>query len=217
MIHSFDADSPSNESGWSQVFEFVLPAILRETVTLHLSAGWNFISLPVVPDNKRANVIFPGIVSCQWWDPIAGSPVLVDILQPGKAYWVLTTSSADYNLTGIPVIRVGIEDGGPGWWSIGAPYDSIGLGSGYRFTGSGSTNLWGWNPDSSGYYISYRLKNGKGYWVLFTGHGDLTSETGMPKSIPPEYSCDWKFSIDAGGEALDVIFDEKFFFSSQAV
>lgn len=208
MMHALDADSPSNESGWSQVFEFVLPAILRETVTIHLTEGWNFISLPVVPDNRRASVIFPGFLSCQGWDPLTGAPVPADVLQPGKAYWILTRASADYNLTGIPVIRVGIDDGGPGWWSIGAPYDSIGDGSGYRYIGTGATTLYGWNPAIREYYISSRLHRGKGYWVLFTGHGDLNSETGMSKIIPTEYEPDWRFTINAGGKALDVIYAE---------
>jgi len=216
-MYAEDNVVPTNESPWAEVFEFELPEELVETTTVHLSAGWNFISLPVYPDNNRGDVLFPGNLGIHEWNPSIGDYDAIVTLEPGHAYWVLMTSSSDYDLTGIPVIRVERTDVGPGWVTFGAPYDSTGVGlagdgSGYDYSGVGwAALLQTYDTPTSSYEDRDRLYSGEGYWMLLSGVGDLVSETNWDASRSPQedYFCEWSFPIQADNRVLEIGYSEK--------
>ena len=204
-----DGEVPANQSGWSEVFEFELDTVLNVTDTIHITAGWNFISLPVMPADNNASVLFPGGLDYYEWNPIASIYEDVTVLEPGHAYWVLMSSTADYPVTGIPVVKVEREAIGPGFWTVGAPHDTLetSIGSGYDWDGTGwLTTLYEYND---GYITTDRLEMGKGYWLLLTGIGDFFTEWNMPKALMtsnPE--VEWSFDVDASGTMLEVAFSE---------
>ncbi|GEM_PF-1364330 len=205
MMYAVDGEIPGNQSGWSAVYDFELPEALNVTDTIHIRAGWNLISLPVMPANPAANVIFPGAHSYAEWDPVSEGYVEVTNMEPGKAYWVLMGSAADYPVTGIPVVKVEREDIGPGWWMVGAPYDPTedALGSGFSWDGSGHVTPYGFNRS---YYNTMRFHGGNGYWLLLNGTGDFYCEVGMPKAIIDQPIVDWNFFVDIDGSTLEIAY-----------
>ncbi|HHS50641.1 MAG TPA: hypothetical protein ENN07_05945 [candidate division Zixibacteria bacterium] len=204
MMFAVDGETPGNESGWSEVFEFELPPALNATDTIELFAGWNLVSLPVIPANNTASVLFPGAHMFAEWNPEAGEYIEVNRLYPGRAYWVLMTSAVDYPMTGIPVMKVQENEIGRGWWTIGAPFDDSETreGSGFSWTGLGHATPYDWNGVH--YNPTSRLMPGKGYWLLLTGTGDFYSESGMPKAISFDPVIDWNFFVDIDGVSLEV-------------
>ncbi len=202
-IYARDTETNSNQSGWSEVLEFTLPEILRTTHTYHLVAGWNFISLPVLPDNANRNVLFPGNLDVYEWDHASGMSLPIYFLEPGHAYWVLIPASADFNVTGIAVPRVDREMTGPGWWSVGAPHDTLGA-MGYTFTTT--SLLYAYDAPAGAYNITDSLIPGGGYWLLAWDEGDFVSEAGMSfrKLSPFVNELDWAFTVVAGDAMLEI-------------
>ncbi|MCK5832192.1 hypothetical protein KAH81_00820 [bacterium] len=207
MMYALDGESPANQSGWSEVFAFDLPEALTVTDTIHIRAGWNFISLPVMPANNEANVIFPGGLDYYEWNPTTSIYDPITVMQPGKAYWVLMSSTADYPITGIPVVRVEETEIGPGWWSIGTPYDSTVamLGSGFTWDGTGWARAYGYDGETP-YYTTTHLNGGEAYWLLLSGTGDFYSEAGMAKGIVDDPVIDWNINIDIDGSPIELAY-----------
>ena len=207
MMCAEDADDPVNQSGWSEVLDFELPDALVESTTISISAGWNLISLPVMPSNNRGGVLFPGNLGIYEWNTVGDSNDVVEYLEPGHAYWVLMSSGADYDLTGIPVIRVEKDITIPGWWTFGAPFDTSSTddGSGYEYSGTGwAANLTAFNTETGLYYDDDKLHEGRGYWLMVTGTGEVFSETGMAKQLPDKSGLEWIFTFEACDVSLEI-------------
>ncbi|RKZ31591.1 hypothetical protein DRQ36_01470 [bacterium] len=203
-----DSRTPANQSGWSEVFEFVIPENIFQEYIFHLIAGWNFISLPVRPANPRADVIFPGLLEAFEWNPTTELFDPVEVLEPGHAYLILVSGTADYGITGIPVTQVEFDDIGPGWWTVGAPFDT-GAGSGYEYTGPGFGVTYSYDDITEEYSDTNILYKGEGYWLLLSQIGDFYSESDMSpgsrKAIPDNFDIDWSFAVDADGVPLEFV------------
>ena len=70
---------------------------------IDLKAGWNMVSIPVIPDNNSVQAIFGGIPTLDpmpvktWESPIF---VIVDEIEPKMGYWVFTPTHTTICVTG---------------------------------------------------------------------------------------------------------------------
>jgi hypothetical protein len=134
---------------WYQIFSANI------IVYLDLSANWNLISLPVIPDNPNLTYLFPDAEVAYKFD---GTYQLVDALEPGNGYWVKLTSGGVYSITGrnYPQCNLTLTSG---WHLVGGinatatpttdPADEIIVMYGFEGTYSEATEF----------------VPGKGYWV----------------------------------------------------
>jgi len=71
-----------------------------------LKAGWNMVSIPVIPDNRSVQAIFGSIPTLTampvktWVSPLF---VTVDEIEPKKGYWIFTPAAITINGTGKPI------------------------------------------------------------------------------------------------------------------
>jgi len=85
-------------------------------VHLTLSANWNLISLPIIPENPSLTDLFEDAEVAYKFD---GTYQLVTTLEPGIGYWVKLTSGGVYSITGrnFPQCNVTLT---PGWHLVGS-------------------------------------------------------------------------------------------------
>ena len=66
-----------------------------------LEAGWNLISLPIIPDKNKVKDIIPDAEIVYEFNGAQYVEVSNDgVMSPGKGYWVLVPSAASYYITG---------------------------------------------------------------------------------------------------------------------
>ena len=142
-------------------------------VTLNLSAGWNMVSLPVVPDNYSVDVLFPGHVGAFGWDGI--DYVSADLFQIGYGYWLALLEPETVVLSGVPVTTYTRDIIG-GWNMVGS-ISMVTDTSAFEDTPSGIIlpNALNWyDPDGAIYVLSDMIEPGKGYWLPSLDAGVLT-------------------------------------------
>lgn len=78
----------------------VVSAAGSVSADIPLQAGWNMVSVPLVPDDASPAAVFPG---CQVyaWDAIAKGYVNVPI-DPSLGYWVWSPTTQVITVTGEP-------------------------------------------------------------------------------------------------------------------
>ncbi len=67
-----------------------------------LKPGWNMVSVPVVPDDPAADVVFAGAEAVYWWDQETKSYVYNPPIDPCTGYWVASTTDQVITVTGQP-------------------------------------------------------------------------------------------------------------------
>ena len=73
---------------------------------IDLKAGWNMVSIPIIPDNNSVQAIFGSIPTLAtvpvktWVSPLF---MEVDKLEPKKGYWVFTPAATTICVTGKPI------------------------------------------------------------------------------------------------------------------
>ncbi|MCP4124707.1 MAG: hypothetical protein GY751_23440, partial [Bacteroidetes bacterium] len=73
----------------------------EECFDFDLTAGWNLISLPLVPDNTDLSELFPEVVSAYGYEN--GEYFLAEKLVPGNGYWVKMDTDKTYRICGEPL------------------------------------------------------------------------------------------------------------------
>jgi len=74
--------------------------------SINLKAGWNMVSLPLIPDNRSVYAIFGGIPTLDTMPVVtweAPSFVVVEEIEPKIGYWVFTPSDTTINVIGKPI------------------------------------------------------------------------------------------------------------------
>jgi hypothetical protein len=160
--------------------EGLLVATVNGAVNMQLDAGWNMISLPVVPESLKLSDVFPGAMVVYGYDKKAGYVRIQENhpLQVGKGYWILLKEARTYTLTGesIPEYTYPVENG---WYMIGGCSSSARA----SVTNGGDTVvIYGYVP-GVGYQrlpAPYNLECGGGYWILLrnTSAGEALKVTG---------------------------------------
>ncbi len=137
------------------------------TIDLDLKAGWNMVSVPVVPDNTAPSSVFAGNDGMYTWNPVSKSYVVPPAIEPDKGYWVHVVSDLIVHVTGAPS-TAGESELSKGWNMAGSmrlfvidmddvidtPSDSIVRSSIYE-----------WNQVDRRYDSATVLQPGKGYWI----------------------------------------------------
>lgn len=137
-----------------------------EEFILHLTTGWNIVSIPVLPTMHTPDDIFgalPYYMIYSW----SGTDYIIPVsVEPGHGYWVLVLADADVTITGEPVTTV-IRTLTDGWSLIGGTNQvttttDTGPFSVHRYTGSGYETVTQYQP-------------GEGYWGLMLAPGDFST------------------------------------------
>ncbi|MBM2825457.1 MAG: LigC protein [Dehalococcoidales bacterium] len=150
------------------------------SIQITLKAGWNMVSLPVVPASTAYKSVFPSALVVYTWNPATKAYSSVANLEPAKGYWVAVTSDTVATVTGVPVfswttsVKAGWNMAGSvlGTVSFTAPNDDPDA-SVLAF------NYW-WNPTSKSYAYGTTIEAGKGYWVAATRDASLTVSATSP-------------------------------------
>jgi hypothetical protein len=137
----------------------------EDTYTISLAAGWNLISIPVIPADASVDAIFGDKITPPVYEYDAGYKS-VTTLEPKKGYWVLADSPADIEITGTAPANLEVTVV-PGWNLIGPVSPDVQVSS---FTGI--------TPPVYEYDAGYKpveaLEQTKGYWVLASTETTLT-------------------------------------------
>ncbi|MGB9561422.1 MAG: hypothetical protein ACPL6C_01270, partial [bacterium] len=142
-----------------------------------LYRGWNIVSIPVVPSDKRVSSIFPGAIPPAYiYNPITRRYEATDSLEEGKGYYVLSFNERLYEVEGIPVRTYDLVVS-RGWNMIGSvssptpvPFSSL--------TSFPSSII----IDPRAYYFNTRLRRyesrtnfipGEGYFIYASQSGTI--------------------------------------------
>jgi hypothetical protein len=88
---------------------------------IDLKAGWNMVSIPVIPDNNSVQAIFGSIQTLYtmpvktWVSPLF---VTVEEIEPQKGYWIFTPAATTICVTGKPITNTTLNLK-PGWNMVG--------------------------------------------------------------------------------------------------
>jgi hypothetical protein len=90
---------------------------IKNSYMFDLNAGWNLISLPLVPENPDLSVLFPDAeVAYVYRD---GSYEIASQLEPGLGYWINIPSAETYIMYGEPFSEFSLPLSA-GWHMLGA-------------------------------------------------------------------------------------------------
>ena len=172
-------------------------------IPIQFDQGWNLISFPEVPANFDADSFFENKSVGEIWSATEEKHQHVDIIEPGKAYWVYLQE----DLKKIFPIE-------PGEAAFRSP---VVFSSGWNLFGSlGPINIPSqatgavWHFDHHRYHAvpeSDRLLAGKGYWINFgntegISYGSLETDTDSD-GIPDYWEQLWEFNMDLPGDMED--------------
>ena len=148
-------------------------------VSIDLAAGWNMVSLPVVPDDYSVDVLFPGNVESYGWD--GNDYIDADVFEIGKGYWLAMAEAQTVVLSGVPVMTY-TSDLPAGWYMIGSVAAQTDTGA-FVDTPESSilpkTLQW-YDPAQKIYVLTGVVDPGKGYWLASRNAVTLTLSAGMP-------------------------------------
>jgi hypothetical protein len=184
------------------------------SINLITNAGWNLISIPLIPNDGRKSTLFPQATSLAY--TYDGGYVTKDTLEFGKGYWLKFDNSVTHTLFGQVVnsIQIPVK---AGWNLIGSlnatvPVTSISTSppniiSSYFYSYSGSYNQ------------AQNLEKGKGYWVKCSQNGHITLSASAKNQITslPNFPNAKYTLIFRSGENVQKLFvteeefDEDFF------
>jgi hypothetical protein len=132
-----------------------------------VAAGWNLLSVPSMPPNKTASVVFPGSFGDLFgYNPTGGGYVTAPTLSIGYGYWAYYTSETIENIVGNSItgaIQVPCKQG----WNLIGSRERVVLNSELTTVPSGGIygDLFSFDPSAGSYIIIDRLIPGKGAWV----------------------------------------------------
>ncbi len=127
--------------------------------------GWYLISLPVIPEDNRVSVLFPGAVIAYGWNYASQFYQQVNTLEPGKAYWLLMLQVASVEVCGLRFESYTHDYTTPGWDLTGSVIQASAL---VDNPDNSVLSMFGWNPVSGQYFgVTPMVAEPKqGYWIL---------------------------------------------------
>ncbi len=170
------------------LYSYTMPTF---TYSIPLVAGWNLVSLPLIPDSTAISDVLAGVdirrvfafdTATGLWQTYqpGASGGLTDIV-PGRGYWFSAGTPGTLTVHGrLPSLPFQVTLS-PGWNLVGFPlissscatYQLAGISPGIVAGYDGVSTAWelvnnGWFGDSSW------VKNGQGYWVKMAESTTLT-------------------------------------------
>jgi len=182
-------DQPDGDSS-NNYASVVLNKTVVTSASFTLKAGWNLISLPLIPNNGDITVVLAGVwgsferaltndpLTKAWSSYIKDGPTGFTVMQAGKGYWVKMSSGfagATIQFSGVvaldpPELPVAIPVA-PGWSLIG--FKSLEARTAGDYLGNVKfVRIWSfangaYSPITSG----DMMQPGLGYWVAITESG----------------------------------------------
>ena len=129
------------------------------TVTLELDAGWNMVSLPVMPEVPVSASVLSDVGFYQLVTWSGSGYVSATSFEEGRGYWLLVLQATNLTVTGTPLSEVNLTLS-PGWSMVGGPYSAVQASEVF----SSFYQLVTWS--GTGYTMSSEFVPGMGYWVL---------------------------------------------------
>ncbi len=152
--------------------------IPNPTITVSMNAGWNLVSVPVVPSSNLPTSLFPNAVSGSIWGYLTGSYSNPVTMENGQGYWAYYASAQDNNITGAPITTTSVVvPTGNRWVLIGSLTTAVNVSSLTSNVPNSivPNTLWGY----SGTYVQpEQFIPGKGYWVFVNQPCTLTISAG---------------------------------------
>jgi hypothetical protein len=127
---------------------------------LHLEAGWNIISFPVIPSNPSFSNIFKSVDYYEVLTLDGTGYATPSTAEVGYGYWVFVLSAITLNITGTPVESYE-RDLPAGWSMIGSIYNTT-VDAGTVFPDWYQLLIW----TGTGYVSATTIEPEKGYWAL---------------------------------------------------
>jgi hypothetical protein len=151
------------------------------TSTFSTSAGWNLVSVPVIVDDFRKNVLFPTAVSSAY--AFSNQYIMKDTLENGVGYWLKFNGDNEHTLSGqdLQSLTINLKQG----WNL------VGVVNGTVPVTSLTTNppniiqsqIYGYQ---NGYVPVNQLQKGKAYWIKSSQNGTLTMNSVYVKENPED-------------------------------
>ena len=163
-----DSHTWTVETGETYSFSIVVSP--QAVISLELTAGWNMVSLPVIPFASSVQSVLSGAGFYQVVTWTGTGYVSVSSFEVGVGYWLLVLEDVIVEVRGTPLGQVALSLD-PGWNMVGGPntaVDAVDVFPGFH-------QLVTWN--GYGYQTSSSFEPGKGYWAL------VLSETNI--QLPP--------------------------------
>jgi endonuclease I len=163
-------------AGWgefSPAWQFRIAAALA--VSAQMNAGWNIVSLPVLPGSSAVTSIFPTAVSAAY--AYANGYVQRDTLTPGLGYWLKFGTSQSVSISGEPMSADTIEVNG-GWNLVGPMSSPLSVDS--IATSPPGIIMSSFYEFNGGYVSSATLLPLRGYWVHCSQQGRIFRQNSGP-------------------------------------
>jgi hypothetical protein len=169
-------------SGWQDgfVLQLAVPTSTTVDVNIALKAGWNMVSVPVVPaDTSRAAVFPPAdVVAVYTWNPSQKSYEVPTNIAPEVAYWVAVTENKTITVTGTKVTSWEDHPLIAGWNMVGSVYGNS-VAAGDLITDVTPDPLlrsaiYWWDPVGKSYVGASQIDEGLGYWMAAAADCTLT-------------------------------------------
>lgn len=148
-------------------------------VPFALRAGWNLISLPVIPANDSVSALFPGAASNAFAYETGGYQIR-STMSNGTGYWLKFGSPTADSVSGATVSTDTIAVT-TGWNMIGSISSPVAVALIASIPpGMVTGSVFGY---SSGYVATDSIRPGNGYWVKVNGNGSLILSSGTPAAL----------------------------------
>jgi len=138
---------------------YTLSYVDKINVTLNFNAGWNMISLSVVPEDVSASDVLDGVGYYQLVTWSGTGYLAASDFESGRGYWLLVLEDVNVTVSGIPVDEVTLTLS-LGWSMIGGPNSVVQAAD--VFPGFYQLVTW----TGTGYTPATVFEPGKGYWAL---------------------------------------------------
>ena len=143
-------------------------------IEIALKAGWNMVSVPVIPLDNSVGAVFPGVAVVYSWDPVNKCYTVPPTIEPEKGYMVAVTGDMTIVISGEPV-TTWTGDVTAGWGMIGSLFsDASIVDPDDDPDGSVEAFAYWWDPISRSFVYTTDIEPGKGYMVASTQDCALT-------------------------------------------
>ncbi|KAF5414786.1 MAG: hypothetical protein C5S48_07875 [Candidatus Methanogaster sp.] len=138
-----------------------------DVYTISLGAGWNLISIPVLPEDASVDAVFGSNFVPPVYEYNSGY-IAATSLEPKKGYWVLANAQVDIDVTGTAPTNTEVTVL-QGWNLIGPVSSGVEVSSFANVI----PPVYGYES-GAGYASADTLEQTKGYWVLASAETTLT-------------------------------------------
>ena len=143
-------------------------------IQLSLKAGWNLVSVPVIPADPSVAAVFAGTEVVYAWNATAAGYYMPTEVEPHRGYWVAVMTDTIITVSGVPVHSWTAEMTG-GWNLIGSVSESVDFSTPHtKPAGKVEAFSYRWDPDLPGYILSETIEPEMGHWIAATDACVLT-------------------------------------------